>query len=174
MIFTYGLIVLYSPYILYLLYWNLTPLEIYNTLHNKWGGNIIFNFIIGSYSPYSSSIYPNIEYYDNTRCTVSMKSRRCVKNIFNSVHALALGNLGELAAGLVMLEYLSSMTVGKGCIFKGIVTKVECEYYKKARGTITAYCKVEDKSENVIFAELKNESGDLVCKVICYWDIKTK
>ncbi len=91
-----------------------------------------------------------------------------LKNPFNSIHAVALTNLGELTSGLVMLENLKSNNK------KGIVTKIECEYYKKARGKITAYSYYNKKNNNIIKTEIFNKNNELVCKISCSWDIKDK
>ena len=55
---------------------------------------------------------------------------------------------------------------------RGIVNKIECEYYKKARGVLTASCKIEKKIENTLVTEIFNKDNDIVCKVWCNWDIK--
>lgn len=143
----------------------LSPLTIYNQLSNMYGGKFLFNILIRFMSPYSNSIYPTIEHYDNKKCICSIKEKRCIKNPFNSIHALALGNLGELTSGLLIMEMLH------GTNQKGIITKINCKYYKKARGKIIATCTIDDFKNNTILTTLIDSNKNIVCKVTCVWNI---
>ena len=89
-------------------------------------------------------------------------------NPFNSIHALALGNLGELTSGLIMLEWLEQNNK------KGILSDIKCKYYKKARGKITAVCNLDSIENNCIKTNLFDKEKTLVCSVKCYWNIKQK
>ena len=61
-------------------------------------------------------------------CRVEMTERRGLQNPFNSLHAVALTNVGELASGLVLMDVLQKQKL------RGIVTKLETEYFRKAKG----------------------------------------
>jgi hypothetical protein len=156
---------LYTPYILFLFY-NRSPYEIYKSLENNIYGKDVFNYIISFVSPYSGSICPSVELFDKTECRCSIIERRCLKNPFNSVHALALANLGEFTSGLLMMEYLQSLKK------RGIITKITAEYHKKARGKITAICNLSEFKNGQIKSDLINEKGDIVCEIKCQWLIK--
>lgn len=142
-----------------------SPLTIYNQLSNMYGGKFLFNRIIRFMCPYSNSIYPIIEHYDNKKCICSINENRSIKNPFNSIHALALGNLGELTSGLLIMEMLHQTNK------KGIITKINCKYYKKARGKIIATCNIDDFKNNTILTRLVDSNKDVVCKVTCVWNI---
>jgi len=67
---------------------------------------------------------------------------------------------------------------------RGIVTKIEAEYFKKAKGTITAICQVEpgylevpeDKDEVVVYVatDLFNAQKNLVARVTVAWTIRRR
>ncbi len=168
MFFIYLFILLYSPYILYLLYNKFSPLEIYNKLLKKKFGKQVFNYIIGIRSPYTNTIQPSIDYFSSKKCICSIVETNSVKNPFNSIHALALGNLGELTSGLLMMELLHKKN------YRGIITKIECEYYKKARRKIIAVCEIENLNNDIIFTNLYNDNCELVGKIISHWEINYK
>jgi hypothetical protein len=152
----------------YIIYNRLSPLETYNYLNKRYCSKMIFNIIIKLSSPYSGSINPNIKYFDNTRCICYIIDKRSIHNPFKSIHALALANLGELTSGLDVMEMLKSINK------RGIVTKIKSEYYKKACGKITSYCDINHFKDNKIVSLLYNTNNELVCKVVCYWEIKNK
>lgn len=166
MILEYLVFILYAPYLFYLRYKKKTPFEIYNAFRNKIYGKIAFSGMISIVSPYSGSISPLVEKFSTNECRCSIVEKIYLKNPFNSVHALALTNLGELTSGLLMIEYLATSKQ------KGILTKITTEYYKKAKGKITANCNLTTLKDGIITSKLFNENNKLVCKVCCEWNIK--
>ncbi len=60
-----------------------------------------------------------------------MRDRRAVRNHLDCVHAIALANLAELAGNVALAYSLPDDA-------RFIVSGMEIEYVKKARGTITA------------------------------------
>ena len=52
-------------------------------------------------APYFGTIRPRFEELAPSLCRVGMRKRRGVENHIRTVHALAMGNLCELAAGMV-------------------------------------------------------------------------
>ena len=167
------LILFYYSYNTTLYFSKLTLTEKYNVINSYWCGDKIYSFMIKYNSPYSASICPHVTVFNKKECRIVIKEHNTIKNCFNSVHALALGNLGELTSGLLMLEYITNYNKKHPDKFlHGIVSKIECEYYKKARGVLTAVCKMENRTENTLVTEIFNKDNAIVCKVSCHWDMK--
>ena len=73
-------------------------------------GKWLFTQVICFQAPYFSSIRPLFRVLQPGRATVFMRKRRRVQNHIGTIHALAMGNLCELAAGLVMESSLGTDT----------------------------------------------------------------
>ena len=166
MIFKYIVLVLYSPYIYYLKKSRKNLHEIHYLLKSKLFGKTAFSAMISVVAPYSGSINPIVDEFDGNTTKCYIQEKRCLRNPFNSVHALALANLGELTSGLLMMDYLQSTKQ------KGIITNINIEYHKKARGKITAICDIKSLNEGVIKSELFDRKHELICEVFCTWNIK--
>ena len=166
MVLEYIAYILYSPYLMYLQYNNKTPQEIYKLLEGRILGRQAFNGIISIVSPYSSSIHPNVECFEKKECKCSIEDRRYLRNPFNSIHALALSNLGELTSGLIMMEHVKKTEQ------RGIMTEITSKYYKKARGKITAISSLNTLKNGIIISKLFDEDNDLVCKISSKWLLK--
>ncbi len=95
------------------------------------GGKALFSRLIGRMAPYSSTIHAHVTVLRSGYAEVVLHDRRAVRNHLDCVHAIALANLAELA-GTVALAY-SLPDDGRF-----IVSGLEIEYTKKARGTISA------------------------------------
>lgn len=134
------------------------------------GGRRLFDHILGWMVPYSGSIRPRVLELEPGRARVAIRERRRLRNHLRSVHALALGNLGELASGLAMTLALPDGT-------RGIPIRLEIDYLKKARGTIIAVgtasppAAVLEETEDVAYAELTDEAGDPVARVVVRWKL---
>ncbi len=143
-------------------------LHLWQKLKDKPAGKAIFNRIIAMKVPYSGSIRAQVKELVPGRCQVFLKFRKKNTNHLNSVHALALSNLGELCSGLAMLSGLPNN-------IRGIVTKIETEYVKKAKGNLTAIAEVEipevekPKTEHWIQARIHDNNKDLVATVNVRW-----
>ena len=166
MVYKYLVLLLYLPYILYQYHQKLSPLEIYNTLQNKIYGKETFTYINSIIAPYSGSIYPSIDLFTKDTCHCSIIEKKSLQNPFNCIHAIALANLGELTSGLIMIQYLQNSKQ------KGIITKITTQYYQKARGKIYSVSNLNYLKNGTIKSQLFNENGDLVCDVLCTWEIK--
>jgi acyl-coenzyme A thioesterase PaaI-like protein len=94
-------------------------------------GKTVFSRLIGRMAPYTGSIDARVNVLRQGYAEVTMKDHKGVRNHLDCVHAIALANLAELA-GNVALAY-SLPDDGRF-----IVSGMEIEYVKKARGTITA------------------------------------
>lgn len=138
----------------------------------KPGGKALFSRVFGAMVPYSGSIKPEILELRPGFARMRMRDRKAVRNHLNSVHAIALMNLAEAVSGLAMNFGLSESA-------RAIVTKLEIEYLKKARGTLTATCEcgIPDASrdqEVQVVSEIHNEAGELVARAIATWKIGPK
>jgi acyl-coenzyme A thioesterase PaaI-like protein len=87
-------------------------------------------------APYFATIAPRFIELAPTLCRVSMPRRRAVENHIGTVHALAIGNLCELAAGMV-----SEVTVPDS--MRWIPRGMTIEYLRKADSDVTATARLD-------------------------------
>ncbi len=133
------------------------------------GGKLLFSWMIGRRVPYSGSVSPRILELSPGRAVVRMRDRRGVRNHLESVHAVALVNLGELATGLALSSSLPAEA-------RSIPTRLSIEFLKKARGAIVAESRCENEGssaerESDIRAELRDPAGEVVARVTARWRI---
>jgi acyl-coenzyme A thioesterase PaaI-like protein len=109
-----------------------------NLLRQAWdllsgvpGGRMLFSRLVGRMAPYTGSIHANVTVLRAGYAEVEMQDRRGVRNHLDSIHAIALANLAELAGNLALAYSLPDDA-------RFIVSGMEIEYMKKARGRITA------------------------------------
>ena len=142
-------------------------LTIWNRLNSLPGGHWIFNQFLRRFNPYSGSIHPKVLKLRPGYAKIELKDRRQVRNHLNSIHALALANLGELTSGLALLSALPRNS-------RGIPIKISTEYFKKARGKLVAESKADlpviDNSINFeASSEILDQQGDVVARTIVNW-----
>ncbi len=143
-------------------------LLLWRRLGGSRAGRWIFNRLLCRAVPYSGSINPHIQKLSPGFVEVSIKDRRAIRNHLHCIHAIALANLGELASGLAMLSALPTST-------KAIVTHIEMEYRKKARGKLIATGvatppdAVTKATDVLVHAEIKNEEGVVVAIAHVMW-----
>lgn len=146
-----------------------TLLDRWNRLSGLPGGKWLFSAVLGFAVPYSGSVRPRVTELAPGRAVVRLHDRRAVRQHLGSVHAVALINLGELATGLAVLTATPRS-------MRGIVTHLEADYRKKARGTLTASCTAAPPpegvdSEPVVATEITDAEGDVVAIVRAHWRI---
>jgi acyl-coenzyme A thioesterase PaaI-like protein len=94
-------------------------------------GRWFFSRGVGRFAPYTGTIGARIESLEPGSSSVSMRDRRSVRNHLDSIHAVALANLTELSGSLAIIASMQPNT-------RMIPIRLEIEYFKKARGTVTA------------------------------------
>lgn len=137
------------------------------------GGGALFSLMLGVMVPYTGSIRPRVVELQAGRAVVRLRDRRRIRNHLGSIHALAIANLGEVAGGLALL---TALPPGR----KGIVTRLQTEYLKKARGTLEARGEVApisfasdaDEMELSVVATVWDGDGDEVAQVLAHWRLR--
>lgn len=131
------------------------------------GGKALFSYFVGRGAPYTGSIGARVVDLRPGFVRTQLRDRRRVRNHLNSVHAVALANLGEVTSGLATLTALPPD-------IRGIVTQLSTEYKKKARGLLTAECQsevpeIDGPTESQVEAVVRDDSGDEVARVRATW-----
>lgn len=136
-------------------------------LHKLPGGSWLFSRILAILNPYTGSIGANVKVLKPGFAQIHLRDHRRIRNHLNSVHALALANLGEATSGLAMLCTLPADT-------RGIPTQISTEYFKKARGYLIAESQctppvVTEDTDFKVYADIKDSAGDIVSRTTVNW-----
>ena len=136
------------------------------------GGKTLFSLLVGWMTPYSGAIGARVAELEPGWCRVTLRDRRRVRNHLASVHAMAIANLAEMASGLAVL-------VGLPPGVQGIVTGFSISYLKKARGLLTAECRVSSGGLNVTTEQvyeapvsITDTQGDVVAHATARWRLR--
>ena len=140
-----------------------TPLlSLYRRITRWPGGHWLFTRAICFKAPYFASVSPRITMLEPGRCEGTLADRRKVRNHIGTVHAIALCNLAELTAGL-MVD--ASLPAGMRWIPKGM----QVQYLAKARGPLHAVAlpaqaivAASDAYALPVVVSIRNHAGDEV------------
>jgi uncharacterized protein (TIGR00369 family) len=131
-------------------------------------GKALFSRLICWKAPYFASIRPRFEEFRPGFARVSMRKRRAVTNHIGTVHAIAMCNLAEIAAG-TMTEVSIPSTM------RWLPKGMQVEYLRKAETDVEAVATLPDVAEGpardvAVLVEVKDRAGELVCRAtITMW-----
>lgn len=130
------------------------------------GGKVLFSRMVGRMAPYSGSIHPQITVLRAGYCEATMVDRRAVRNHLDCIHAVALVNLAELTGSTALFYSMPDDA-------RFIVSGLDVEYVKKARGTITAagespVPRASARAAYEVPVTLRDASGEVVARVVLH------
>ena len=138
----------------------------WNLLAGMPGGKTVFSRLIGRMAPYTGSIHATVAVLRAGYAEVHMPDRRAVRNHLDCVHAIALANLAELAGNVALMYSLPDDA-------RFIVSGMEIEYTKKARGTITAVGespvpRTANRAQVDVSVVLRDAAGEQVARAVLH------
>lgn len=141
--------------------------QAYNILSTLPGGKSIYSILLGLMVPYTGTIRAKVLELSSGYAKVELKDRKIVRNHLNSIHAMALANLGEISTGLALNYSLPEDMMS-------ILVGFNIEYLKKARGTLVSECRLPvidptQKQEVLIEGVIMDSSNIIVAKVKARW-----
>jgi uncharacterized protein (TIGR00369 family) len=141
----------------------------WETWSGRPAGKRIFSLLLGRLVPYTGTIGARVEELEPGHARVTLRDRRRVRNHLNSVHAVALLNLAELASGLALNFALPAEA-------RSILKGLSMEYLKKARGTLSAEATapvLQDAAELDLEIEtaIRDAAGDVVATAKAHWRV---
>lgn len=146
-------------------------LKLYKQLGKFPFGKNIFSFLVCLKAPYFRSIKPKITVMEEGRVEATITQHRAIQNHIQTIHAIAVCNLCELAMGMLV-----EATIPKN--LRWLPTGMDVKYLKKTTGTVTAIttAKKEDfKPGNLdIKVDVFNSNNEMVDTAIITINIKEK
>lgn len=116
-------------------------LSMYNRCKSLPFGNTIFSILVSTHAPYFRTIRPRFTVFQPGHVEVTIKKRWGVLNHLKTVHAIAMCNMCEFAAGTMTEATLSSS-------LRWIPEKMSVEYLKLAKTDLKAICSVSEQDLN--------------------------
>jgi acyl-coenzyme A thioesterase PaaI-like protein len=147
-------------------------MKIYNKCEKLPFGKIIFSKLVCFKAPYFSSIKPQFIKLQQGYCEVLLPKRRAVTNHINSIHAIAMCNVSDLAAG-TMLEASIPNTM------RWIPKKMAVSFLKIAKTDLRAVCempldKLDKPGELNMPVHVKDKNGEEVFRALITMHISLK
>ena len=141
----------------------------WNRLSPLPGGRWLFARLLRFMNPYSGAVGAQVATLEPGHAVVTLQERRAVHNHLNSVHAIALANIAELASGLAMLSALPDSA-------RGIPIALSIDYLKKARGLLTAEARITLPDVTVngthqFTSTVTDAAGDVVARAQVTWKL---
>lgn len=134
-------------------------------------GSKIFSKLVGLKIPYTGSVSAQVIQLRPGFAEVVLPDSKKVRNHLHCIHAIALMNLGEFSTGLSLHAALPDN-------FRAILTHLEIDYFKKARGDISSIVVLNDSQK--IFLDgsvlkipfsLKDSKSEIVSGGCAHWKI---
>ena len=130
------------------------------------GGKTVFSRLVGRMAPYTSTIHAQVTVLRSGYAEVVMADKKAVRNHLDCVHAIALANLAELAGNIALAYSLPDDA-------RFIVSGMEIEYVKKARGTIRAVGEAPvprsaTRAAYDVPVTLRDEGGEEVARAVLH------
>ena len=147
--------------------------RLWDRLSGRPGGKRLFSWLIGRTAPYTGTIGARVEELREGYARLTLRDRRRVRNHLRSVHAVAQLNLAEEASGLAVIYSMPPH-------LRGIPVRLEIDYLKKARGTVTAVCELpgpvpepagDGRADFEAPVVLTDPAGDVVSRASARWVI---
>lgn len=140
-----------------------TPLLALYTKITRWPlGHWVFSKAVCFKAPYFGSISPTITRLEHGRCQARIHDHRAVRNHIGTVHAIALCNLAELCAGLMIDASLPKD-------MRWIPKAMNVSYLKRAKGTMhgtatprIAIISATEGYELPVNVDVLDDAGDIV------------
>jgi len=135
-------------------------------------GRWLFNHLISFVNPYTGSLKAQVMVLQKGYAQLQLNDRRAIRNHLNSIHAIALTNLGEFTSGLALVSQFTEN-------MRGIPVDIHVEFLKKARGKLMAECSTQlpvftSATEHTVVAEIKNTEQELVARIRVKWKLSYK
>lgn len=147
-------------------------LKIYAQLKDKPFGRRIFSYLVARTAPYFKTIRPQVEEIRPNYIKVNLRNRRAVHNHLKAVHAIAMCNLCEFAAGVCMEASIPKHK-------RWIPIGMQVAYLKIAKTNLSATCDLGQVDwENCEAVEcdvpVKNMDGEVVMTALITMKVSDK